>query len=315
MRLRIQRIVLVLFFVLSTITAGYTQPLLLPDISVNAYNGKVITKWMHTEKNITAILIQRSYDSTRHFSTIGTVLNPLNTENGYLDPSPPYEWMYYRVMIMYEGGQYIIGPSRRSPRPVKQLPELLVTNYPIQQPHPLQPSIPTRDSVETVDSSDRMLTIDITPVADPPIPGEDTVFTGTPKSETTALLLTPTPTSQPLPSVKNSLPTSLPQTSIQIQTPKLIVTSYPSQRIFVSKNSQISLSFPQQDLTQYRIVFYRENNEKLFEINQLTDPYITLQKANFQQAGWYYFDIFRGNDLIEKNRMYIAKEKFKSMLN
>jgi hypothetical protein len=47
-------------------------------------------------------------------------LNPLNKENGYPDLNPPYNKMYYRVSISFEGGAYIIGPSTR---PVKEIPE------------------------------------------------------------------------------------------------------------------------------------------------------------------------------------------------
>ncbi len=100
----------------------------LPEITVKNLNGRIIVSWLNDYKQpITNIFIQRSYDSLKHFSTIGSVLNPLNKENGYPDINPPYNKMYYRVSISFEGGAYIIGPSTR---PVKEIPEPVVVDEP-----------------------------------------------------------------------------------------------------------------------------------------------------------------------------------------
>jgi hypothetical protein len=93
---------------------------MLPEISVNNINDKIIISWMHNyRKKISDIFIQRSYDSLKNFTTIGTVLIPENQENGYPDNNPPYNRMYYRVSIIFEGGTYVTGPSTR---PAKNIP-------------------------------------------------------------------------------------------------------------------------------------------------------------------------------------------------
>ena len=48
---------------------------------------------------------------------IGSVLSPLNRENGYADNKPPYNKMYYRLFISFEGGSYIFSSVAR---PVKE---------------------------------------------------------------------------------------------------------------------------------------------------------------------------------------------------
>lgn len=97
-----------------------TAQALLPGITVKDFNGKIIVSWQNGYKvPITTINIQRSFDSTKNYSTIGTVLNPQNLENGYADNKPPYNKMYYRVFISFEGGAYLFSSIVR---PVKELP-------------------------------------------------------------------------------------------------------------------------------------------------------------------------------------------------
>jgi hypothetical protein len=60
------------------------------------------------------------------------VLNPQNTENGFVDEKPPYNKMYYRVFISFDAGAYVFGESERPvketthPLPIVNLDELKV---------------------------------------------------------------------------------------------------------------------------------------------------------------------------------------------
>jgi hypothetical protein len=126
---------------LVTINTSVLAQKALPDITVKNISGKIIISWLNDyKKPVANILIQRSYDSLKNYSTIGTVLNPLNLENGYPDVNPPYNKMYYRVYISFEGGSYVIGPAVR---PVKVIPASIPVSIdtssssnpaPIQQP-------------------------------------------------------------------------------------------------------------------------------------------------------------------------------------
>jgi len=103
----------------------------LPEITVKNLNEKIIVSWLNTyKKPIQNILIQRSFDSLKNYTTIGTVLNPQNTENGYPDNMPPYNKMYYRVTIIFEGGAYEIGKAFRPVKEIIDLPELDITAIP-----------------------------------------------------------------------------------------------------------------------------------------------------------------------------------------
>jgi hypothetical protein len=104
------------FLILSNLVFAQERPL--PFIQVKNLNNKIIVSWINDyTKPITALNIQRSYDSLQNFNTIGSVLSPQSRENGFADVNFPYNKMYYRVNISFEGGSYIITTPAR---PVKE---------------------------------------------------------------------------------------------------------------------------------------------------------------------------------------------------
>ncbi len=87
-------------------------------------SGKIIISWKNTYgAKISNINIQRSADSLRNFTTIGTVLEPTNRENGYADYKAPNNKVFYRVFIAFEGGRYIFTKSYR---PVKDTASAII---------------------------------------------------------------------------------------------------------------------------------------------------------------------------------------------
>lgn len=92
----------------------------LPNITVKNQNGIIIVSWKNEYPlPIKNINIQRSYDSLKNYVTIGSVLTPQNRENGFADTKPPYNKMYYRVFISFDGGAYQFSEPTR---PVKDIP-------------------------------------------------------------------------------------------------------------------------------------------------------------------------------------------------
>ncbi len=107
----------VFFIVASNILFAQDKPL--PFIQVKNLNNKIVVGWINDyNKPITALNIQRSYDSLQNFKTIGSVLSPQSRENGFADVNFPYNKMYYRVFVSFEGGSYIITAPAR---PIKEV--------------------------------------------------------------------------------------------------------------------------------------------------------------------------------------------------
>lgn len=108
-----------IFYCLLLISFQANAQKILPGITVKNIGGKIIVSWQNQfTKQISNIFIQRSYDSLKNYTTIGTVLNPLNRENGYSDINPPFTKMYYRVSVTFEGGEYFVS---NADRPVKEI--------------------------------------------------------------------------------------------------------------------------------------------------------------------------------------------------
>lgn len=86
----------------------------LPKITVTQLGKKVLVSWNNPFTNVANISIQRSGDSLKNFTTIGSVLNVAPGINGFTDEKefiPSNQ--YYRVFISFEGGNYLFSPSHR----------------------------------------------------------------------------------------------------------------------------------------------------------------------------------------------------------
>jgi hypothetical protein len=115
-----QRVSFLFIGLFCLLSASLSAQEALPGITVKNLNGQIIVSWVNNYKiPVSNINIQRSYDSLKNFTTIGSVLNPQNLENGYADSKPPYNKMYYRVFVSFEGGSYVFS---KVSRPVKEMP-------------------------------------------------------------------------------------------------------------------------------------------------------------------------------------------------
>ncbi len=224
---------------------------ILPGITVKNFGGKIIVSWQNQFSSpVSNILVQRSYDSLKNYSTIGTVLNPQNKENGYADVNPPYNKMYYRVSVYFEGGTYVISAPER---PVKDIPVTVATENP-------QPGKPRED--------------------DNRYPWELN------KLDDSIVLIAP-------PKKENEI-------------------TYPSERIYTSRENNIVIHLKDAATKKYTAKFYNDKDSLLFELTKLYDEYLILEKVNFVHAGWFHFEIFENGKLIEKNKFQISSKEGKA---
>ena len=108
-----------IFLTSSNITA---QQLSLPNLTIRSIGTRVIVSWKQDyKKPISNLNIQRSYDSLKNYKTIGEVLSPQSIENGYIDANPPYNKMYYRVFVAFEGGSYAYSNIYRAKKDTSKI--------------------------------------------------------------------------------------------------------------------------------------------------------------------------------------------------
>lgn len=280
---------LLIFFLILTNVTAYTQDTL-PSFKASGFDKNILITWRNTfDKQIENINIQRSYDSLRHFSTIGTVFNPQSEENGYTDYNPPYSRMYYRIFVGFKDGTYIITTPKKPIWLPAETPEEEQMESEVEE-EPLNPDEPGKVPVEDVPiSTDKTKTESDKEVAkvDEPKP-----FRPAKREPWRA---------DPLDRDK--------EIKSEIKEKEKEVIRYPSKRIYVYADHQIVLNLPDAMIKDYSVKFFTLEGKMIFELKHLREEYLILEKMYFGKSGWYNFEIYDRGMLIEKNKLQVLPDK------
>ena len=82
----------------------------------------------------------------------------------------------------------------------------------------------------------------------------------------------------------------------------------PSVYVFTNKEGYVFINLPDAPQKKYSIKFFEEDDSFLFEIKLVQEPALTLDKTNFMHAGWFKFELYDNEKLIEKNKFYLSRE-------
>ena len=82
----------------------------------------------------------------------------------------------------------------------------------------------------------------------------------------------------------------------------------PSFYVYTRKDGYIFINLPDADRRKYHIKFYEDNDNFLFELKNVKEPALTLDKANFIRSGWYKFELYDDETLVERNKFYLPRE-------
>jgi hypothetical protein len=94
------------------------------------------------------------------------------------------------------------------------------------------------------------------------------------------------------------------KTELVIRKPDFVPSFY----IYTNKDGYVYINLPDAEKQKYRIKFYEEDESFLFELKNIKQAGLTLDKANFMHAGWFHFELFNDEKLVEKHKFYLAKE-------
>jgi hypothetical protein len=65
---------------------------------------------------------------------------------------------------------------------------------------------------------------------------------------------------------------------------------------------------PDAGLYKYSLKFFEENSSPVFEVKQVKDSVLILDKTNFLHSGWFKFELYENGVLKEKNKFLIPKD-------
>lgn len=82
----------------------------------------------------------------------------------------------------------------------------------------------------------------------------------------------------------------------------------PSFYVYTNKDGYVFINLPDADREKYHVKFFEDDDTFLFEIKNVREKALTLDKANFLHAGWFKFELYRENHLLEKNKFYLSKD-------
>jgi hypothetical protein len=248
----------------------------LPDFTIKNTNGKISIFWLNDyKKTVKGISVQRSYDSARNFFSIASILNPQNPVNGFTDSMPPFNKMYYRLFIGFDTGVYLLTPSKK--------PEL---NTEIDYTRLIQEINALYEKKILLQEEKIKL-----------------------QKELAEALTAKNKSKAPAKNVKNKPAVKKP--SISGVSEDIISQSitFPSKRIFTDKDNNVIARLFNVKENKYVIRFLTENYKLLFEIKTPPDDYFVIEKVNFIRAGWYQFEIYINDFLLEENKFHISKEE------
>jgi len=72
------------------------------------------------------------------------------------------------------------------------------------------------------------------------------------------------------------------------------------------KNGDVVIALPANALGRYRVRFFDDRNVLLFEIRQIRDPLLIIEKYNFGHAGRFQYELYWDNGLVEKASFQIS---------
>ena len=81
----------------------------------------------------------------------------------------------------------------------------------------------------------------------------------------------------------------------------------PSSYVYTNKEGYVFVNLPDAPQKKYHIKFFDEDGTLLFELKNITEKGLTLDKANFYHAGWFNFELYNDERLLEKHKFYLAK--------
>jgi len=299
------RLRLVLFFICLSLTATVAAQDTLPKFSaVLKNNGKVIISWHNNFQSVSQISIQRSFDSLKNFTSFLTVPDPSIPQNGFVDSKASDKKMYYRLFIVLGNGSYIFSKSRRPSSDVVNVSEKgAEENKEIRLKNDEQ-----RIVYQNNKNNSRTLAPSKLNSA-PLVEVESTIFIKRNDSLIGQI------SGKTLKKFRDSVLNKTKDTLAFVEADTILIRSFIpkevykiSNYVFAAKDGNINISLPDATAKKYSVKFLEIDSSPLFDIKEIKDVFLIVDKTNFIHSGWFRFELYENGKLKEKNRLFIPKD-------
>ena len=208
----------------------------LPRFSVeNIGNKRIVVSWINPHSLVKQINVQRSFDSTKNYTTILNVADPSTMENGFADATAPNTNMFYRLFVVLDKGEFYFTAAKKPIIDSSRKPDLSKIN--------------TKKLIDSLN--------------------QPSIYNG-----------------------QSSKP----------------VTFIPSLYVFTLRDGFLHVRLPEAPAKKYTLKFYDDDENFLFELKDLKESKMTLEKSNFFHAGWFRFELYENNVLLEKHKFYLTRD-------
>jgi hypothetical protein len=282
----------------------------LPKFSVvTKGNKKFIISWTNTFPNVTQISIQRSKDSTKGFASILTVPDPTAVQNGFVDAKAPDANQFYRLFVVQEGGKFFFTKSKRAfwdtvrvlPVPKQASPENAKRVV-------INDNVSPKQAEEIKEKLQQQNTPAPAPVVKPPEP-EKFFFI---KKRDTLLGQINT---KDFKKFRDSIVTKTKDTIAISSVDTILIKPFvpkevfkPSKFVYTERDGNVAINLPLAATHHYSIKFFEEDGSPLFDIAEVKEPVLLIDKVNFMHAGWFRFELYEDGKLKEKHKFQVPKD-------
>jgi hypothetical protein len=280
----------------------------LPDFTVvTKGNKKVIISWTNNYPVVKQISVQRSKDSTKGFATILSVADPTAPQNGIVDGKAPDANQFYRLFVVQDNGKFVFTKSKRAFWDTVRV----VVNKQSQQTPDNAQRVVISESVtpkQAEEIKEKLQPAPPTPVVKAPEPEK---FFFIKKRDT----LVATINAKELKKFRDSVVTRTKDTIAFAGADTILLKPFvpkevfkPSKFIYTERDGNITINLPNAGLHHYSVKFFDEKSAPLFDITEVKEQSLLIDKVNFLRSGWYKFELYEDGKLKEKHKFFIPKE-------
>lgn len=266
--------------------------------------NKVQISWFNPyESQCVQVSVQRSYDSLKFYNTIFTSLSPQLPQNGFVDNDYlPELKNYYRIFYVLADGKFFfstpINPANFTNSYTSSTTNIANTT-----------NITDNNDYNTADSINVKLFDNPTITTTGEIKKMYSIY----KRKTTHLAYVLN--EQAYKKFADSIGMNTKDTLLELENEIVMWNPYapppawkPSIYVFSNAKGNVEMYFDNYKTSKYKIIFTDALGNKVFSIKHVNEPKLILEKANFIKAGWYYFELFENEKLIEKNKFFIESD-------